>query len=76
MFKKPLPVKRDPQVAVRMPSEETEDEQETPVKMWFNVISLSARKKICGPYRLRRLLLHRSANDVLFHVAVPDIRPL
>lgn len=76
MFKKPLPVKRDPQVAARIPSEETKDEQETPVKMWFNVISLSARKRICGPYRLRRLLLNRSANDVLFHVAVPHIQPL
>ncbi|EGE06604.1 hypothetical protein TEQG_05602 [Trichophyton equinum CBS 127.97] len=76
VFKKPLLVKRDPQVAARIPSEETKDEQETPVKMWFNVISLSARKRICGPYRLRRLLLNRSANDVLFHVAVPHIQPL
>ncbi|EFR00520.1 hypothetical protein MGYG_03524 [Nannizzia gypsea CBS 118893] len=75
-FRKPSLFKRDPPVAVKMLPEEPKQKQETPVKMWFHVISLSTCEKLCGPYRLRRLLLNRSANDVMFHVAVPNIRPL
>ncbi|EEQ34207.1 hypothetical protein McanMca71_004997 [Microsporum canis] len=76
VFKKPfLPIKRAPIVSVEALLDEPLP-VELPVKVWFYVICLSTAERLCGPYRLRRLLLNRSADDLMCKVAVPEIHPL